>query len=358
MATVSAPTTEKLAAMLGPEAFSRFEALCAYLQQTYSPQLAWHDGGKEWTYECKFRRGGKTIASLLADEGKAGLLLIFGKAEREKVEALRASLSPALLSFYDQAATYRDGKWALFPLDGTAMLEEVLPFLTAKRKPGGKKPAIAGEKLDFKKAYPDLYLPKQTPSLVTVPPMPFLMVDGTGDPAGECYQEAVQTLYALAFSIKMRKRTGNVPQGYVDYVVPPLEGLWWSEGGQLDLSDRSSWHWTAMLRQPDFVTKAVFEEAVARCGAKSRRSRWKRFAWKCSKRGFASRPCIWGPIPRKRRPWTPLCVRGETGTGRTWANAGTMSSTCPIRAGPIPTGSRPCCASRSKGRTAKARLSV
>ncbi len=263
MATVSAPTTEKLAAMLGPEAFSRFEALCAYLQQTYSPQLAWHDGGKEWTYECKFRRGGKTIASLLADEGKAGLLLIFGKAEREKVEALRASLSPALLSFYDQAATYRDGKWALFPLDGTAMLEEVLPFLTAKRKPGGKKPAIAGEKLDFKKAYPDLYLPKQTPSLVAVPPMPFLMVDGTGDPAGECYQEAVQTLYALAFSIKMRKRTGNVPQGYVDYVVPPLEGLWWSEGGQLDLSDRSSWHWTAMIRQPDFVSKAVFEEAAA-----------------------------------------------------------------------------------------------
>ena len=200
---------------------------------------------------------------MLADEGKAGLLLIFGKAEREKVEALRASLSPALLSFYDQAATYRDGKWALFPLDGTAMLEEVLPFLTAKRKPGGKKPAIAGEKLDFKKAYPDLYLPKQTPSLVAVPPMPFLMVDGTGDPAGECYQEAVQTLYALAFSIKMRKRTGNVPQGYVDYVVPPLEGLWWSEGGQLDLSDRSSWHWTAMIRQPDFVSKAVFEEAAA-----------------------------------------------------------------------------------------------
>ena len=263
MTTVCAPTPEKLAAMLGPEAFSRFEALSVYLQQTYGPELLWYDGGKKWTYECKFRRGGKTLASLLADAGEAGLLLIFGKTEREKVEVLRASLSPALLSCYDRAATYHDGKWVLFPLDGTAMLEEYLPFLAVKRKPNGKKPATSGKKLDFKKAYPDLYLPKRTPSLVAVPPMLFLMVDGTGEPAGKCYQEALQTLYALAFSIKMRKMTGNVPQGYVDYVVPPLEGLWWSEGGQLDLSDRSSWHWTAMLRQPDFVTKAVFEEAVA-----------------------------------------------------------------------------------------------
>lgn len=263
MATVCAPTTEKLAAMLGPEVFSRFEALSAYLQQAYGPDLLWHDGGKEWTYECKFRRGGKTIASLLADTAKAGLLLIFGKTEREKVEALRTSLSPALLSCYDRAAAYHDGKWVLFPLDGTAMLEEYLPFLAVKRKPGGKKPAQSWEKLDFKKAYPDLYLPKRTPSLVSVPPMPFLMVDGTGAPAGECYQQALQILYALAFSIKMRKMTGSVPQGYVDYVVPPLEGLWWSEGGRLDLSDRSSWHWTAMLRQPGFVTKAVLEEAVA-----------------------------------------------------------------------------------------------
>lgn len=113
------------------------------------------------------------------------------------------------------------------------------------------------DKLDFKKEYKDLYLPKQKPALVEVPPMRFLMVDGTGAPEDAAYQEAVQLLYSLAFTIKMSKMSGNQPEGYVEYVVPPLEGLWDcdAEGFQ---PDRHQWKWKSLLRQPDFVTDQVF----------------------------------------------------------------------------------------------------
>ena len=82
------------------------------------------------------------------------------------------------------------------------------------------------EKLDYKKQYKDLYLPPKKPVVVDVPEMFFLMVDGWGAPEEPSYQEAVSLLYSVAFTIKMSKRNGSQPEGYFDYVVPPLEGLW------------------------------------------------------------------------------------------------------------------------------------
>ncbi len=114
---------------------------------------------------------------------------------------------------------------------------------------------------DFKKEYKDLYLPATHPSLLTVPPIPFFMIDGTGAPADTAYTNAVEALYALTYTIKMSKMSGQQPAGYIDYVVPPLEGLWDSGTVGLD-ADRSKWQWTSMIRQPDFVTDAVFRWAL------------------------------------------------------------------------------------------------
>lgn len=83
------------------------------------------------------------------------------------------------------------------------------------------------EKIDYKKEYKDLYLPKTNPMLIDVPSMKFIMVEGTGNPNdkdGE-YQEAMQILYGLSFTIKMSKMGQNKIEGYFEYVVPPLEGL-------------------------------------------------------------------------------------------------------------------------------------
>lgn len=127
---------------------------------------------------------------------------------------------------------------------------------------------MAQAKFDFKKEYKDLYQPKEEPALIEVPAMNFIMADGSGEPAGESYQTALQALYALTFTIKMSKMSGNQPEGYFDYVLPPLEGLWWSPQGELDLQDREGWLWTSMIRQPEFVTPEVFAWAVEECRRK------------------------------------------------------------------------------------------
>lgn len=116
------------------------------------------------------------------------------------------------------------------------------------------------EKIDFKKTEKNLYAPKRKPERVFVPKINFLMVDGKGDPDGVEYQEAVQALYTIAYTIKMSKMGETRLTGYIDYVVPPLEGLWWSEG-MFDLEDRDTWLWTSLLRQPDFVTEEVLQWA-------------------------------------------------------------------------------------------------
>lgn len=123
------------------------------------------------------------------------------------------------------------------------------------------------EKLDYKKEYKDLYMPKG-PMLIDVPEMGFIMVDGRGAPEGEEYPHAMQALYALTFTIKMSKMSGAQPEGYFEYVVPPLEGLWHGEKGDFDLDRRDKWQWISMIRQPEFVTEEVFLWAMDECRRK------------------------------------------------------------------------------------------
>lgn len=118
---------------------------------------------------------------------------------------------------------------------------------------------------DFKKAYKEFYLPPKQPALVTVPSMTFLAVRGQGDPnqPGGAYQQAIGLLYAVAFTIKMSKLGPRQPEGYFDYVMPPLEGLWrQGESGHMDLTRKADFQWVSLLRLPDFVTEEVFRWAV------------------------------------------------------------------------------------------------
>lgn len=113
-------------------------------------------------------------------------------------------------------------------------------------------------KLDYKKEYKDLYMPKKKPTLVKVPPMNFFMIDGKGTPDSEEYHSAMQSLYSFTFTIKMSKMSGNQPPGYFEYVVPPLEGLWSCEDGPFVFAKRDQWIWTSMIRQPEFVIQEVY----------------------------------------------------------------------------------------------------
>lgn len=121
------------------------------------------------------------------------------------------------------------------------------------------------EKMDYKKAYKDYYQPPVKPSVIEVPEMSFITVEGSGDPNTSAdYQEALEILYGLSFTIKMSKMNGTQPEGYFEYVVPPLEGLWYVEDVAFDginVTDKNKFCWISMIRQPEFVTEAVFQKA-------------------------------------------------------------------------------------------------
>lgn len=121
---------------------------------------------------------------------------------------------------------------------------------------------MSEKSFDYKKEYKDLYLPKEKPMLIEVPSMNFIMTDGSGDPNNNpSFERAIELLYGLTFTIKMSKMKGNQPEGYFEYVVPPLEGLWWIDNGEFSLEVRGNWIWTVMIRQPEFVDEEVFNWA-------------------------------------------------------------------------------------------------
>lgn len=126
---------------------------------------------------------------------------------------------------------------------------------------------------DFKKEYKAFYLPKNTPSIVSVPGMNYIAVRGQGDPNEEdgAYKQAIGLLYGIAFTIKMSKKGDHRIAGYFDYVVPPLEGFWRQDGVTgLDDSHKESFEWISVIRLPDFVTKSDFDWAVCEAAKKKK----------------------------------------------------------------------------------------
>ena len=125
---------------------------------------------------------------------------------------------------------------------------------------------------DFKKEYKEFYLPPVTPTLVDVPPANYIAVRGMGNPndEGSEYKDSIGLLYGIAFTIKMSKKGGRQIEGYFDYVVPPLEGLWWSENGEVNYAHKEAFHFISMIRLPEFVTRADFDWAVAEATRKKK----------------------------------------------------------------------------------------
>ena len=126
---------------------------------------------------------------------------------------------------------------------------------------------------DFKREYKEFYMPKNEPQIVTVPSANYIAVRGEGDPneEGGAYKQAIGVLYAIAYTIKMCKMGDHRMEGYYDFVVPPLEGLWWQEGIEgVDYSSKSTFHWISVIRLPDFVTETEFRWAVEEAARKKK----------------------------------------------------------------------------------------
>ena len=119
---------------------------------------------------------------------------------------------------------------------------------------------------DYKKEYKEYYLPAQHPHIITIPPMNYLAVCGHGDPnlEGGEYKRSIELLYAIAFTLKMSKKSDYQIKGYFDYVVPPLEGFWWQDGQvqAIDYTNKDQFNFISAIRLPDFITRTDFDWAV------------------------------------------------------------------------------------------------
>jgi len=155
------------------------------------------------------------------------------------------------------------------------------------------------EKIDYKKLYSKLYQPSaRNPALIEVPAMNFLMVDGQGDPnRSPAYQEAIRMLYALAFTIKFLLKR---PPNNLEYVVPPLEGLWWIKDSILDFSDKSHWLWTSMIMQPDTVTPEVFQQGLKEVKRKKELSSLESARFERFHEGFSAQILHLGPFSEEK----------------------------------------------------------
>ena len=132
------PSQSTMTELLGQSLFEVWQELCSAIDEKYDMERLWNTGGKNWTYEYKYRRGAKTLCSLYAKNNCVGFMIIFGKDERAKFEDIRDTLSDSVCRQYDEATTYRDGKWVMFEPTNTEQFSDYMKLLAIKRKPNQK----------------------------------------------------------------------------------------------------------------------------------------------------------------------------------------------------------------------------
>lgn len=117
-------------------------------------------------------------------------------------------------------------------------------------------------KHEWKKKEKELYMPKDKPEIITIPKQKFFMISGKGNPNSEEFSDKTGVLYSLSYAVRMMPKKGFTPQGYFEYVVYPLEGLWdlTDEGKKSTKLNKDELLYTIMIRQPNFVTKEVVDK--------------------------------------------------------------------------------------------------
>lgn len=151
------------------------------------------------------------------------------------------------------------------------------------------------EKIDLKTEFKELYKPsaKQV-SEVKVPQFNYLMIDGEGDPnTSQVYKEAVEALFSASYAVKFSTKKNKG----IDYVVMPLEGLWWSDDMSSFLrSDKEKWKWTLMIMQPPFVTRDLIASTLRNVQSKKELSGLERLRFEKFSEGRCAQLLHIGPF--------------------------------------------------------------
>lgn len=119
-------------------------------------------------------------------------------------------------------------------------------------------------KHEWRKREKEYYIPKEKPQLVEIPAFKFFTLKGQGNPNTEAFKECIGVLYSLSYAIRMMPKNGITPDGYFEYTVYPLEGIWdLTEQGRLNETlNKDELIYKLMIRQPDFVTEEIVKMAM------------------------------------------------------------------------------------------------
>jgi hypothetical protein len=150
------------------------------------------------------------------------------------------------------------------------------------------------DKVDLKKELKNLYNPSSKEvTVVDVPAMNFLLVNGEGAPASPKYIEAIEALFSVSYTLKfiVKKAKG------IDYAVMPLEGLWWADDmTKFSADKKDEWKWTAMIMQPKYVTADDINLAVEQVKKKKNLSTLLKVRFESFKEGSAAQIMYVGPF--------------------------------------------------------------
>ena len=132
------PDAEQITTLVGQPLYEIWDNLCSLIDEKYDMDHLWDKVGKAWTYEYKYRRGGKTLCALYARENCVGFMVILGKDERLKFEQDRKNYAKEVQRIYDETRSYHDGKWMMFEPVDTSLFDDFMRLLSLKKKPNRK----------------------------------------------------------------------------------------------------------------------------------------------------------------------------------------------------------------------------
>ncbi|MCQ4924483.1 GyrI-like domain-containing protein [Tissierella carlieri] len=121
-------------------------------------------------------------------------------------------------------------------------------------------------KYEWRKQDKNLYLSKSKPEVIDVPAMNYFMIDGKGNPNDPSFSDYIEALYSLSYAVRMSYKSEIVPEGYYEYTVFPLEGIWdlAEEARDKEFLDKNKLIYTLMIRQPEFVTEKLARDIIER----------------------------------------------------------------------------------------------
>ncbi len=136
------PNDTELAAWIGDHASQYWKQITCLIDREYPGVFVpeWLFGGKKHGWSLRYKKT-KSFCTLIPEKDHLAVLIVFGEEERQKVEAIKDRLSAQTKEEYEKAATYHDGKWALFAVDSDAVVKDLMLLLRVKRKPKNEKTA-------------------------------------------------------------------------------------------------------------------------------------------------------------------------------------------------------------------------